>query len=120
VRDQRRSRAGGLHWRLPFAGRRPNRCCCCCCCCCAAAAAAAAVVAGGETIDAKRRISKHQIGDAGAAALSEALKSNATLTSLELVARALLCAGGPVSPRACLTLLSSKAVLQIQQGKAGG
>ena len=32
----------------------------------------------------------NQIGFAGAAALSEALKSNATLTSLEYVARALL------------------------------
>ncbi len=42
----------------------------------------------------------------GAAALSEALKINATLTSLVKVARALLCAGGPVSPRASLTLLS--------------
>jgi hypothetical protein len=33
--------------------------------------------------------------------------SNTTLTSLEYVARALLCAGGPVSSRASLTLLSS-------------
>ena len=49
----------------------------------------------------------NQIGDAGAATLSEALKSNATLTTLEYVARALLCAGCPVSPRACLTLSSS-------------
>jgi hypothetical protein len=44
----------------------------------------------------------NQIGDA--AALSEALKYNA---SLEQVAPALLCAGGPVSPRASPTLLFS-------------
>jgi hypothetical protein len=49
------------------------------------------------------------IGVEGAAALSKALKSNATLTSLELVARALLCAGGPVSPLASLT--DAKAVV---------
>jgi hypothetical protein len=40
----------------------------------------------------------NQIAEAGAAALSEALKSNATLTSLDQVARALLCAGDLVSP----------------------
>jgi hypothetical protein len=38
------------------------------------------------------------IRDEGAAALSEALRSNATLTKLEYVGRALLFAGGPVSP----------------------
>jgi hypothetical protein len=47
-----------------------------------------------------------RIGDAGAAALSEALKRNATLTSLVYVARPALCRR-PVSPRASLTLLSS-------------
>ena len=47
------------------------------------------------------------IGVEGAAALSKALKSKATLTSLKEVARAQLCAGGPVSPGASLTLLSS-------------
>jgi hypothetical protein len=49
-----------------------------------------------------------------AAALSEALKSNATLTSLGLVARALLCAGGPVSPRLSLTP-SSRCSLRFNQ-----
>jgi hypothetical protein len=47
-------------------------------------------------------MSDNQLGDAGAAAASEALKSNATLTSLDQVACALLCAGGPVSQRAYL------------------
>jgi hypothetical protein len=52
-------------------------------------------------------LDENEIGEVGAAALSESLKSNATLTSLELVARNLLCASSPVSPRLSLTLLSS-------------
>jgi hypothetical protein len=50
----------------------------------------------------------NEIGDAGTAALSESLKSNATLVTLTYVVRALLCSGGPVLPQASLTLLSSQ------------
>ncbi len=48
----------------------------------------------------------NRMDKAGLASLSEALKSNPTLTTLVKDTRALLFAGGPVSPRASLTLLS--------------